>query len=115
MSEQRYAETEEYAEMMAYLTEEIGVDRSEAEVILRDGDLFPRIEPGIMQAFEGEEGVEQWKDAVVELDRLIDFYEAYDHPGLSNPALTQTLFEASELAKEMLRRARERVSGASVE
>jgi hypothetical protein len=106
----QYAETQEHAEMMVYLTQEIGVKHSEAEAILQDGDLFPRIEPGIMHAFEGEEAVEQWADAVVELDRLIDFYEAHNHPASSNLALTQTLWEARELAKEMLRRASERVS-----
>jgi hypothetical protein len=115
MSEQRYAETEEHAELMAYLTEEIGVDRGEAEVILRDGDLFPRIEPGFMYAFEGEKAVEQWKDAVVELARLIGFYEAHDHPGLEKPALTQTLWEARELTEEMLRRTEARVREASTE
>ena len=107
MSGQQYAQTEEYAEMMAYLVEELGVEPREAEIALRDGDLWPRIEAGSMYPFEGEEAVALWEDARRELGKLYEFY-AFD-----NPAVLQILSEGMEVAEEQLKRARERVGEAS--
>jgi hypothetical protein len=98
-----YAKTEEYAEALDYLTHEVGVERREAEVILHDGDLFRFIDAGSMFAFEGQEGVRQWDEAVETLQRLEFFFD--------NPALEQSFAEMIELAKKMLARLKERAGG----
>jgi hypothetical protein len=110
MSEQQYTQTEEYPKMMAYLIEKIGVERREAELSLRDGDLWPLIDAGSMYPFEGEEAVAQWEAAVDFFSRLVDFTQPDD-----NPAVNQGLIGAIVVAEEMLKRARERVSEASTE
>jgi hypothetical protein len=56
--------------MVAYLTEEIGVERSEAEVCLQDGDLWPLVDASSMIPFEGEEAVAQWADTAETLNKL---------------------------------------------
>jgi hypothetical protein len=104
-----YTQTEEFAEMVAYMTEEIGVEHREAKVSLRDGDLWPLIDAGSMHPFEGEEAVEMWADAVDHLSRLIEFHE------FGNPALVQTFYEGVIRAEEMLKRAKARVREASTE
>ncbi len=102
-----YTQTEEYAEMLTHLVEEIGVEREEAEVILQDGDLFPLIEAGSMFTFEGEEAVEQWENAAEMLHKLAAL--AYAEEFFDNPALAQSFLEAAIRAEEMHKRARERV------
>jgi hypothetical protein len=99
-----YTDTQEHAEMMSYLVEELGVEPSEAEVSLRDGDVFPLIDAGSMHPFEGQEAVEQWEDARETLHKLYEFYAEFDY----NPALLQTLGEAEERTSVMLERARGR-------
>ena len=97
-----YLETREGVEMKKYLVEELGVDQREAELCLRDGDLWPHIEAGSMFPFEGEEAVALWEDARRELGKLYEFY-AFD-----NPAVVQILSEDIEQADEQLKRFRER-------
>jgi hypothetical protein len=93
--------------MMKILTEEIGVERREAEVCLRDGDLWPLNDPGAMIPFEGEEAVSQWEEAAATLHGLAD--AAYQGQVFGKPALAQSFLEDANRADEMLRRARERV------
>jgi hypothetical protein len=104
---QPYAETEEFAGMMDYLTEEIGVERREAEVCLQDSDLWPLIDPGSLLPFEGEEAVAQWKDAAHTLHALAE--SSYQGGIFDNPALAQSFYGAAIRAEEIHRRARERV------
>jgi hypothetical protein len=105
-----YTQTEEFVELTAYLTEELGVDQREAALCLRDGDLWPLIDAGSIYPFEGEEGIEMWAGAVDYFRGLMDCAQPDD-----NPAVTQCLSESVIRAQEMLKRARERVSEASVE
>ena len=105
-----YTQTQEYAEMVDILTEEIGVEPKEAELcLLRDGDLFPLTHVGALIPFEGEEAVEQWADAADTLHKLTE--SAYEGIFFDNPALTQSFLEAAMRAEEMHRRAKERVGG----
>jgi hypothetical protein len=105
-----YTQTQEYTQMMKYLVEEIGVERSEAEVILRDGDLWPHLDPGCMYPFPtGEESIHQWEDAREKLAQFHEFLIWFDY----NPALIQAFDEAERGAKEQLRRLRERAGEAS--
>jgi hypothetical protein len=106
-----YTQTQEYTELMRYLVEELGVEHSEAEATLRDGDLFPFIDAGCMYPFEGEEAVRQWEDACEKLGQLHAFLMLFDY----NPALVQAIHEAEERAGEQLRRLRERAGEASPE
>ena len=111
MSEQQqYTQTEEYEEFVQYLTEEIGVERREDELSMRDGDIWSLIDPGSMYPFEGEEGVEMWVGAVDYFRGLMDCAQPDD-----NPAVTQCLSESVIRAEAMLKRARERVREASTE
>jgi len=105
--ESDYTQSQEFREMMIYLTEEIGVERREAEVCLRDGDLWPLIDAGAMIPFEGEEAVAQWKDAAKTLRGLAE--AAYAGEVFDNPALAQSFSEAAIGAEEMTKRFKERV------
>jgi hypothetical protein len=108
---QPYAATEEYPRNLEYLTEEIGLTEREAELCLRDGDLWPFIDVGSMYPFEGQEGIRNWQDALDTLHSLYGFFTK----SCNNPALQQILSEDINQAEAMLGRLRERVKEASEE
>jgi hypothetical protein len=107
VNQAQYTQTEEFARMVEVLVERDGVPLEEAEVCVRDGDLFPLIDPGCMYPFEGQEAVRQWEDARKTLYRLHEWFAEFD----DNPALLQTVSEAAERAEVMLERAKERAGG----
>jgi hypothetical protein len=110
-----YTQTEEYLRNLEYLTgEKIGVEQKEAETILQDGDLWPLIDAASMHPFYANaESVSQWSDAADKLHTLTDL--AYAGDIFDNPAMAQSLLEATERAEAMLRRMRERVRETSAE
>jgi hypothetical protein len=106
-----YTQTQEYPRKLGYLVEEIGLTEREAELCLRDGDLWPLIDVGSMHPFEGEEAVREWRAALDTLHSLYSFLEDL----CDNPALQQILSEDINQAEAMLERLRERVRESSAE
>ncbi len=103
--EQERAEHEELEERIAQLTTGgFGATRHEAELMLRDDDLW-LIHDEQRSAFEGEEAVRQWKEAHSLASHLVEL--AIN--AASNRALLQLAYDAEGRSEEALRRARERV------
>jgi hypothetical protein len=103
--EKERSEHAELEERIAQLTTGgFGASRREAELMLRDDDLW-LIHDESRSAFEGEEAVRQWEEAHRIATHLVHF--AID--ASSNSALLQLAYDAQGRSKEALRRARERV------
>jgi hypothetical protein len=101
--------TEQYAEDLRYLTEEVGVPEEVARLRLRDEDLWVL---GAGERFDeylpGEEGVRHWGAAVNVAHVIAENISMGPGSIEANPALTQLSWDAASRAKEALRRARER-------
>ncbi len=86
---------------LAHLIGCVGLDKEEAERRLRDDDLWVLI-PEQRFVLEGEEAVEQWREA----SAWASWMAAGAEPdGPHNEAITQLLWDLSERAGEAFRRA----------
>jgi hypothetical protein len=83
--------------------------RWEAELVADDHDLW-MVEPGVRYAFEPEEAVRQWQQAVRYLHDLVGMGAAGSSSAIwFNEATSQALQDAEARAREALRRAQERL------
>jgi hypothetical protein len=110
----QHPEIEDYAARFAYLTNQggggYGASEREAEVMLRDDDLW-LVPDWARSTSEGEKAVEEWKEAHRIAADLVEFAIA----NIGNRALIQLVYDAEGRAEEAFRRARERVSQAREE
>jgi hypothetical protein len=97
---------DERQDMVEYLTEKVGTSLEETELMIRDSDLW-LLEPEQRYVLDGEEAVEVWQTAVLKLEALADV--AYQADVFGNVGVSQLMADNVARAKEMLRRARERV------
>lgn len=71
--------------MVDILVEEDGLERREAEVCLRDGDLFPLSDPGSLYPFEGEEAFRQWQEVREMLFKLYEWFAEFTRTRTNPP------------------------------
>jgi hypothetical protein len=90
--------------MLVHLEEFVGIDRQEAEARLLDDDLWI-LDPGGRYVLEGEEGIQQWREAAEFIGSLAD---GANNSGAVNQAATMILTDAALRCEEALRRVKER-------
>ena len=89
--------------MLAHLEEFIGVDRQEVEARFLDDRWI--LDPGGCYVLEGEEGIQQWREAAEFIGSLAD---GANGSGAVNQAATMILTDAALRCEEALRRVKER-------
>ncbi len=90
--------------MLTHLEEFVGINRHAAENRLLDDDLWI-LDPGGRYVLEGEEGIEQWREAAELIGSLAD---GANNSGAVNEATIMVLTDAALRCEEMLLRVKER-------
>jgi hypothetical protein len=105
---------EEAAEEAGYLLGGVGLTPEEIRLAMLDDDLW-RLDPGSRYTYfhdrTAEETVAMWKEAAGKLQALTDI--AYGEELFGNPAVGMCLADAAERAREVARRARQRLEEGS--
>jgi len=91
--------------ILAYLTEDLGIEEEEAKQMLVDDDLW-LVHPSERFGIEADKEVEVWTEAVLKLEAIVDMALYADL--YSNVAVIQCLADGLARAEVKLERAKER-------